>query len=79
MLDGGRKGSVASMDEVLARQYLGNKAPLQTGVDVVMKYGKMEAIESIAKGGTYMQQTASLSINSIVATLRASPARQYAC
>ncbi len=31
VLDGGSKGSVASMGEVLARQYLGNKAPLETG------------------------------------------------
>lgn len=65
--DGGRKGSIASMDEALARQYLGSKAPLQTGADVVVKYGKMVAIESIAKGDTFMQQTASLSIDGITA------------
>ena len=69
VLDGTNQGMLASLKEVNAKEYLGRKAPLQTGVVVRVKYGALREIESIAKHETFLQQTATLSVEGIEATV----------
>ncbi len=65
ILDGAQKGITASLRDANAKIYLGEKAPLQTGVSVMVQYGEIKDIDSIARGELLVQQTASLSVNGL--------------
>ncbi len=65
ILDGAQKGITASLSDANAKIYLGEKAPLQTGVSVMVQYGKLEDIPSISRRRVFVQQTASLSVNGL--------------
>ncbi len=67
VLDGINQGMLASLKDVNAKEYLGHKTPVQTGVIITVKYGEVKKIKSIAKNETFMQQTASLSVAGISA------------
>lgn len=65
VLDGSNQGMHVSLKEINAQEYLGRKAPLQTGVIITVKYGEQKKVESLARRETYLQQTAMLSVNGI--------------
>ena len=44
--DGPYKGTPASLSDAHAKEYLGKKAPLQTGVNIMIQRQKIEAISS---------------------------------
>jgi hypothetical protein len=67
ILDGAQKGKIVGLSEANAKEYLGRKAPLQHGANVVIKYQKVETLKSIAKRAMLTQQTASLSVDGIQA------------
>ncbi len=67
VLDGPNQGMQASLSELNAKEYLGSKAPLQTGVIITVRYGEEKKIESIARKAAYWQQTATLSVGGIAA------------
>jgi hypothetical protein len=69
IMDGGQKGITASLAENNANEYLGSTPPKQAGARVIVKYGKIEEIFSKAKGAKYKQQTATLSVDGVSASV----------
>ena len=67
VLDGTNQGMLASLKELNAKEYLGRKAPVPSGVIITVKYGEVKKIMSIAYGRAFIQQTASLSVAGISA------------
>ena len=65
ILDGINQGMLASLKEINAKEYLGRKAPLQTGVVITVKYGELKNVTSIARNETRKQQTATLTVDGI--------------
>ncbi len=63
--DGTYKGTPASLSEAHAKEYLGKKAPLQTGVNIMIQRQKIEAIYSITREQNIMHETAMLRVNGL--------------
>ncbi len=67
--DGRAKDKVASLKDANASEFLGSTAPLQTGVSVLVRYGAVKEVYSVTKAVKLVQQTATLSVNGIQATV----------
>lgn len=69
VMDGGQRGNIASLGADNARKHLGSTPPSQTGARVIVRYGAIENMYSIAKGDTYPQQTGTLTVDGVSAAV----------
>ena len=65
LLDSGHSGASASLSEANAKEYLGKKAPLQTGVNIMVQRQKIEEIRSITRREVIIHETAILRVNAL--------------
>ncbi len=65
LLDSGHNGASASLSEAHAKEYLGKKAPLQTGVNIMVQRQKIEEIYSLTRKELISQETAILRVNAL--------------
>jgi hypothetical protein len=63
--DGGYSGMTARLSEANAKEYLGKKAPFQTGVNIMVQRQKIEEIYSASKQKVIIHETAMLRVNAL--------------
>ena len=63
--DGGHSGMTARLSEANAKEYLGKKAPMQTGVNIMIQRQKIEEIYSRTRKQIIMHETAMLRVNGL--------------
>ena len=63
--DGTYSGTTSWLREANAKEYLGKKAPLQTGVNIMVQRQKIEEIYSETRGQIIIHETAMLRVNAL--------------